>query len=36
VKNFAKQMIGSDLNFEVSDEIRKKNEVFRIPAKLEL
>ena len=36
VKNFAKQMIGSDLNFVVSDETRKKNEIFRIPAKLEL
>ncbi|MGD0005408.1 MAG: N-acetyltransferase [Anaerolineaceae bacterium] len=36
VKNFSKQMIGADLNFEVSDEIRKRNEIFRIPAKLEL
>ena len=36
VKNFSKQMIGADLNFDVSDEIRKKNETFRIPAKLEL
>ncbi len=34
VKNFAKQMIGADLNFDVSDEIRKKNEVFRIPEQL--
>jgi hypothetical protein len=29
-------MIGSDLNFVVSDETRKKNEIFRIPEKLEL
>jgi hypothetical protein len=31
VKEFAKQMIGSDLDFKVTDEVRKKNEKFSVP-----
>ncbi len=36
VKEYAKQMIGSDLNFEVSDEIRERNKDFHLPAELVL
>jgi hypothetical protein len=36
VKDYAKQMIGDDLHFEVTDEVRKANENFRVPEKLEL
>jgi hypothetical protein len=36
VKEFAKQMIGSDLNFNVTDEVRKANENFHVPAELQL
>jgi hypothetical protein len=31
LKLFAQQMIGSDLNFNVTDEIRQKNENFHVP-----
>lgn len=31
LKNFAVQMIGSDLNFNVTDEVRKANANFRVP-----
>jgi hypothetical protein len=31
VKNFCKQMLGNDLNFKVTDEVRKANENFRCP-----
>ena len=31
VKNFCKQMLGNDLNFNVTDEVRKANENFRCP-----
>ena len=31
VKNYALEMIGSDLNFDVPEEIKKANEVFRVP-----
>jgi hypothetical protein len=36
VKNFAVQMIGSDMDFNVTDEVRKANEVFRVPAEVNL
>jgi hypothetical protein len=36
VKNFAVQMIGSDMDFYVTDEVRKANEVFRVPAEVNL
>ncbi len=36
VKNFAKQMIGSDLVFDVPDSVRKANANFRVPAELVL
>jgi hypothetical protein len=36
VKNFCKQMIGEDLNFNVTDEVRKANEVFRVPDAINL
>lgn len=36
VKNFAKQMIGSDLVFDVPDLVRKANANFRVPAELVL
>jgi hypothetical protein len=36
VKDYAKQMIGSDLNFDVSDEIRERNKNFHLPAELAL
>jgi hypothetical protein len=31
LKNFTVQMIGSDLTFDVPDDVRKRNEVLRIP-----
>ncbi len=31
LKNYAKQMLGTELNFDVSDEVRERNKVFRIP-----
>jgi hypothetical protein len=36
VKNFAQQMIGSDLNFNVTDEVRERNKVFHLPAEVNL
>jgi hypothetical protein len=36
VKNYAAQMIGSDFNFNVSDEVRKANENFHAPATVDL
>jgi len=36
VKNFCKQMLGHDLNFNVSDEVRRANTNFRVPDKLYL
>lgn len=36
VKAFARQMIGNDLDFNVTDEVRKANEVFRLPEELAL
>ena len=36
VKNFAVQMIGADMNFNVTDEVRKANEVFRVPEEVNL
>jgi hypothetical protein len=34
VKNFLRQMIGTDLNFNVTDEVRKANENFRVPEQM--
>lgn len=34
VKDYVRQMVGADLNFEVTDEVRKANEVMRIPEEL--
>jgi hypothetical protein len=34
VKDYARQMIGAELNFNVSDEVREKNKVFRLPAEV--
>ena len=31
VKNYVREMVGADLNFDVSDEIRKANEVMKVP-----
>ena len=31
LKNFTRQMIGSDLIFDVPDEVKKRNEVFKLP-----
>jgi hypothetical protein len=31
IKNYVREMVGADLNFNVPDEIRKANEVMRIP-----
>ncbi len=36
VKQYALQMIGSELNFNVTDEVRKANENFHVPAELQL
>jgi len=36
VKDYAKTMIGCDLNFKVTDEIRKANEKFHAPAEVNL
>lgn len=36
VKAFARQMIGADLDFNVSDEVKKANEIFRVPDELVL
>ena len=36
VKDFAVQMIGSDMNFNVTDEVRKANENFRVPEEVNL
>ena len=36
VKDFAVQMIGSPLNFNVTDEVRKANENFRVPTEVNL
>lgn len=36
VKNFAEEMIGSPMNFTVTDEIRKANENFRVPEEVNL
>jgi hypothetical protein len=36
VKNFLKQKLGNDLNFKVTDEVRKANENFRCPEVPEL
>jgi len=36
VKDFAVQMIGSPLNFNITDEVRKANENFRVPIELNL
>ncbi len=34
IKNYAREMVGSDLNFDVSDEVIKANEVLRVPDKV--
>lgn len=34
VKSYATQMIGADLNFSVSDEVRQANAVFRLPTEV--
>ena len=34
LKNYAKQMLGADLNFNVSEELRERNKVFRIPTEI--
>jgi hypothetical protein len=36
VKAFSKQMIGADLEFNVPEEVKKANAVFRIPEELAL
>jgi hypothetical protein len=36
LKDYCKQVIGNDLDFKVTDEIRKANEKFRVPETLEL
>ena len=36
VKDFAVQMIGSPINFNVTDEVRKANEHFRVPEEVNL
>lgn len=36
LKEFCKQTIGDDLHFDVSDEVRKANETFRVPETLDL
>lgn len=36
VKNYAVQMIGSELNFNVTDEVRKANENFHVPKEVNL
>ncbi|MCL4562803.1 MAG: N-acetyltransferase [Chloroflexi bacterium] len=36
LKNFTRQMIGADFNFNVTDEVRKRNEVFRVPDQVTL
>jgi len=36
LKDYLVNTIGSDLNFEVSDDVRKANAVLRVPEKLEL
>jgi hypothetical protein len=34
LKNFTRQMIGSDLIFDVPDEVKKRNEEFKLPAEV--
>lgn len=34
LKNYARQMLGSDLDFNVSDEIRERNKDFHVPAEV--
>jgi len=34
VKNYVREMVGTDLNFNVPDEIRKANEVMRVPEEI--
>jgi hypothetical protein len=36
VKSYSSQMIGSEFNFEVTDKVRKANEAFHVPAKVDL
>ncbi len=36
VKGYSTQMVGSAFNFEVTDEVRKANETFHVPAKVDL
>ena len=36
VKNYCKEVIGQDLNFNVTDEVRKANENFHVPETLDL
>jgi len=36
IKSYASQMIGDELHFDVPDEIKKRNEVFRVPEELVL
>jgi hypothetical protein len=36
VKNYIKEVIGQDMNFKVTDEVRKANENFRVPETLDL
>jgi hypothetical protein len=36
VKDYIKEVIGQDLNFNVTDEVRKANENFRVPETLDL
>ena len=31
IKNYVREMVGADLNFDVPDNIRKANEVLRVP-----
>jgi hypothetical protein len=36
IKDYLTTMVGSTLNFEVTDEVRKANEEFRVPEKLNI
>lgn len=36
LKNFTREMMGAELSFNVPDEVKKANEVFRVPAELNI
>jgi hypothetical protein len=36
LKNFTKEMMGAELMFNVPDEVKKANEVFRVPKELNI